>query len=162
MTLFPYVYLMARAAFTEQSPTTYDAARIARAPRGPARCTRCVLPLARPSLAAGLALVMMEVLTDFATVQYFGVETVSVGVYKEWKGSYDFAAASQLSVLVLLFAVAVLAGERLLRGRARYTQRGGRGSGLEPRPAHRSARLGGHRGLPARPRRRLPAAGGAG
>jgi len=76
-------------------------------------------------------------------VQYFGVETVSVGVYKEWKGSYDFASASQLSVLVLLFAVAVLAAERLLRGKARYTQRGGRGNGLEP------IRLTGVRGLAA-------------
>ena len=131
MTLFPYVYLMARAAFTEQSPTTYDAARSLGASRTRALYA-VVLPLARPSLAAGLALVMMEVLTDFATVQYFGVETVSVGVYKQWKGSYDFESASQLSVLVLLFAVAVLAGERLLRGRARYTQRGGRGNGLEP------------------------------
>ena len=131
LTLFPYVYLMARAAFTEQSPTTYDAARSLGASRTRALYA-VVLPLARPSLAAGLALVMMEVLTDFATVQYFGVETVSVGVYKTWKGSYDFSGASQLSVLVLLFAVAVLAGERLLRGRARYTQRGGRGSGIEP------------------------------
>jgi iron(III) transport system permease protein len=131
LTLFPYVYLMARAAFAEQSPTTYDAARSLGASRTRALYA-VVLPLARPSLAAGLALVMMEVLTDFATVQYFGVETVSVGVYKEWKGSYNFESASQLSVLVLLFAVAVLAGERLLRGRARYTQRGGRGSGPEP------------------------------
>ncbi len=131
MTLFPYVYLMARAAFTEQSPTTYDAARTLGASRTRALYA-VVLPLARPSLAAGLALVMMEVLTDFATVQYFGVQTVSVGVYKQWKGSYDFDSASQLSVLVLLFAVAVLAAERLLRGRARYTQRGGRGTGLEP------------------------------
>ncbi len=131
MTLFPYVYLMARAAFLEQSPSTYDAARSLGASR--ARALRAVvLPLARPSLVAGLALVMMEVLTDFATVQYFGVETVSVGVYKQWKGSYDFEAASQLSVLVLLFAVGVLAAERLLRGRARYVHKGGRGRGLQP------------------------------
>lgn len=131
MTLFPYVYLMARAAFLEQSPSTYNAARTLGASRARALRT-VVLPLARPSLAAGLALVMMETLTDFATVQYFGVETVSVGVYQEWKGSYDFASASQLSVLVLMFAVAVLAGERLLRGRARYVQKGGAGRGLEP------------------------------
>ncbi len=131
MTLFPYVYLMARAAFLEQSPTTYQAARTLGASR--TRALRSVvLPLARPSLAAGLVLVMMETLTDFATVQYFGVETVSVGVYKVWKGSYDFSSASQLSVLVLLFAVAVLATERLLRGRARYVQKGGSGRGLEP------------------------------
>lgn len=131
MTLFPYVYLMARAAFLEQSASTYDAARSLGA--SPVRAFRAVvLPLARPSLAAGLALVMMEVLTDFATVQYFGVRTVSVGVYQQWKGSFDFASASQLSVLVLLVAVAVLAVERLLRGKARYTQRGGRSRVVEP------------------------------
>ena len=132
LSLYPYVYLMARAALVEQSRTTYDAARTLGASR--ARAFRKVLvPLARPSLAAGLALVMMETLTDFATVQYFGVNTVSVGVYLVWKGSFNFSSASQMSVLVLMFAVAVLAGERLLRGRARYHQRGGRGQGLEAR-----------------------------
>ncbi len=130
LTLFPYVYLMARAAFAEQSATTYDAARSLGASRGRA-LRQVVLPLARPSLAAGLALVAMEVLTDFATVQYFGVQTISVGVYNQWKGGYDFDSASRLSVLVLLFAVAVLVAERGLRGRARFTQRGGRGRGLE-------------------------------
>ena len=78
---------------------------------------------------------MMEVLTDFATVQYFGVQTVSVGVYTVWKGSYDFDSAVQLAALVMLFAVAVLAGERLMRGRARFTQQGGHG----PRAAARAA-----------------------
>ena len=132
LSLYPYVYLMARAALLEQSPATYDAARSLGA--GRARTFwRVILPLARPSLAAGLALVMMETLTDFATVQYFGVQTVSVGVYLVWKGSFDFNSATQLSVLVLMFAVAVLAGERLLRGRARYHQHGGRGRGLQPR-----------------------------
>ncbi len=132
LSLYPYVYLMARAALVEQSRTTYDAARTLGASRS--RAFRKVLvPLARPSLAAGLALVMMETLTDFATVQYFGVKTVSVGVYLVWKGSFNFSSASQMSVLVLMFAVAVLAGERLLRGRARYHQRGGRGQGLEAR-----------------------------
>lgn len=132
LTLYPYVYLMARAALVEQSTTTYDAARTLGA--GRARAFRkVVLPLARPSLAAGLALVMMETLTDFATVQYFGVQTVSVGVYLVWKSDFAFESATQLSVLVLFFAVAVLAGERLLRGRAAYTQRGGRGQGLPSR-----------------------------
>lgn len=130
LTLYPYVYLMARAAFAEQAPGTYDAARTLGASRARA-FWKVLLPLARPSLAAGLALVMMETLTDFATVQYFGVKTVSVGVYLVWKGSWDFESASQLSALVLMFAVAVLAGERLARGRARYHQKGGRGQGLE-------------------------------
>ncbi|HSE07034.1 MAG TPA: iron ABC transporter permease [Nocardioidaceae bacterium] len=131
LTLYPYVYLLARNALVEQTPGTYDAARTLGAGRG--RAFRKVLvPLARPSLAAGLALVMMETLTDFATVQYFNVKTVSVGVYLVWKGTFDFHSATQLSVLVLLFAVAVLTGERLLRGRARFHQKGGRGKGLEP------------------------------
>ncbi len=142
LTLYPYVYLMARAALLEQAPSTYDAARTLGAGRLRTFLT-VVLPLARPSVAAGVALVMMEVLTDFATVQYFGVRTVSVGVYLTWKGSYDFQAATQLSMLVLAFAVAVLAGERLMRGRARFTQKGGRGRGLE------SVQLSGPRGWAA-------------
>lgn len=131
LTLYPYVYLMARAAFAEQGRTTYDAARSLGATRRRA-FFRVLLPLARPSLAAGLALVMMEVLTDFATVQYFNVQTVSYGVYIVWKGNWDFASAAQLASFVMLFAVAVLAGERLMRGRARFTQRGGRGTGIQP------------------------------
>ncbi len=123
LTLYPYVYLLARAAFVEQGARTRDAARTLGA--GRARTFfRVLLPLARPSLAAGLALVMMEVLTDFATVQYFGVRTVSVGVYSVWRGTYDFGSAVQLASLVLLFALAVLAGERMMRGRARFTQPG--------------------------------------
>lgn len=140
LTLYPYVYLMARAAFAEQAPTTYDAARILGAGRWRAFRT-VLLPLARPSLAAGLALVMMEVLTDFATVQYFGVQTVSVGVFLVWKGTYNFAAAAQLAALVMLFAVAVLAAERLLRGRSAFTQQGGRGAGL-PRTQLTGSRAG--------------------
>lgn len=130
LTLYPYVYLLARNALVEQAPGTYDAARTLGAGRWRA-LWRVLLPLARPSLAAGLSLVMMETLTDFATVQYFNVETVSVGVYLVWKGSFEFHTATQLSVLVLLFAVAVLAGERLMRGRARFHQKGGRGQGLQ-------------------------------
>ncbi|MFJ6001745.1 ABC transporter permease [Arthrobacter sp. NPDC092385] len=135
LSLYPYVYLLARSALIEQSPATYDAARTLGASRGRA-LRRVLLPLARPSLAAGLALVMMETLTDFATVQYFNVQTVSVGVYLVWKGTFDFHAATQLAVLVLLFAVAVLAAERALRGRARYHQHGSRGQGLTPERLH--------------------------
>ena len=123
LTLYPYVFLLARAAFRGQGQVTWDAARMLGAT--PWRAFRQVLlPLARPALAGGLAVVMMETLTDFATVQYFGVRTVSVGVYLTWKGTFDFASAAQLSVLVLAFAVMVLTGERLLRGGARYDARG--------------------------------------
>lgn len=135
LTLYPYVYLTVRAAFAELAPSAWDAARSLGASRR--RAFRSVLlPLARPSLAAGLALVMMETLTDFATVQYFGVRTVSVGVYLTWKGSFDLASATSVAVLVLLLAVAVLGLERTLRGRARFAQRGGAGRGLERRELH--------------------------
>jgi iron(III) transport system permease protein len=135
LSLYPYVYLLARTALIEHAYGTYDAARTLGAGRGRA-LRRVLLPLARPSLAAGMALVMMETLTDFATVQYFNVQTVSVGVYLVWKGTFNFHAATQLAVLVLLFAVAVLAGERALRGRARYHRQGGRGQGLQPKTLH--------------------------
>ena len=129
LSLYPYVYLLARSAWLEQAPTTYDAARTLGAGRRRAM-RRVVLPLARPSLAAATALVMMETLTDFATVQYFNVKTVSVGVYLVWKGTFDRQSATLLSIVVLVFALAVIAGERVLRGGARFSQRGGRGGGL--------------------------------
>lgn len=123
LALYPYVYLLARAALREQSASTYEAARVLG--QGPlAAARRVVLPLARPSLAAGAALVAMETLTDYATVQYFNVTTVSVGISQVWNGMYDRNAAAELASLVLLFAVAVIAFERLARGRARYTQDG--------------------------------------
>lgn len=131
LALYPYVYLLARAAMREQAALTYDAARMLG--DGPLRAAfRVVLPMARPSLAAGGALVAMETLTDFATVQYFNVETVSVGVYRVWKGMFDREAATELAAVVLLFALAVIVVERLLRGRARYHQHGGAARRIDP------------------------------
>jgi iron(III) transport system permease protein len=127
--LYPYVYLLARSALAEQAPSTYDAARALGAGHGRS-VWRVVVPMARPSLAAGVALVMMETLTDYATVQYFNVQTVSVAVYQVWKGSFDRAAATGLATIVLGFALLVMAAERGLRGRSRFHQRGGRGRGL--------------------------------
>lgn len=129
--LYPYVYLLARAAVAEQAAATYGAARTLGA--GPLRAAwTVVLPLARPSLAAAGALVAMETLTDFATIQYFNVETVSVAVFQVWNGMFDRAAATELAAVVLLFAIAVIAVERALRGRARYDQHGGAAPGVEP------------------------------
>ncbi|MEE8602997.1 ABC transporter permease [Euzebya tangerina] len=130
LTLYPYVYLLARAALREQAATGYQVARaFGHGPLAAAR--RVVLPLARPSLAAGVTLVMMETLTDFATVQYFNVRTLTVGVYDIWKGMFDRQAASEVAALVLLVALLILGAERLLRGRRRYDQPG-TGQPLEP------------------------------
>lgn len=130
LALYPYVYLLGRAALSEQAATTYEAARsLGSGPLQAAR--RVVLPLARPSLVAGAALVAMETLTDYATVQYFNTETVSVGIYRVWTGMYDRVAATEVASLVLVFAVIVIAAERGLRGRARFTQQGS-GRRIEP------------------------------
>ncbi|MBY5163435.1 ABC transporter permease [Salsipaludibacter albus] len=131
LALYPYVYLLARAALAEQGATTYLAARtLGRGPMEAAR--RVVLPLARPSLAAAGALVAMETLTDFATIQYFNVQTVSVAIYQVWNGMFDRAAATELAALVLVFAVTIILVERAMRGRARYSQSGGQSPTIEP------------------------------
>ena len=131
LALYPYVYLLARAALAEQVARPYFAARTLGL--GPLRAAwRVVLPLARPSLAAGGALVAMETLTDFATIQYFNVETVSVATYQVWNGMFDRNAATELAGVVLLFAVAVIGVERALRGRARYAQQGGAAPRIPP------------------------------
>jgi len=124
-TLYPYVYLFARAAFLEQSQHVVDVARNLGRSRTQA-FWRVVLPMARPSLAGGAALVGMEVLTDVGTVRLFNVSTVADGVLRVWFGTGDRNAAAELSVLLIGVAVVLIAVERLARGRARYTQRGGR------------------------------------
>lgn len=133
LSLYPYVYLLARAGIVEQGNEAYEQARMLGLGRVRA-AVRVILPLARPSLAAGLALVMMETLTDFATVLYFNVDTVSVGVFRVWKGMFDRAAAGELAALVLLFGLAALAFERALRGGRRYEHRGGGRASIQPQP----------------------------
>lgn len=131
LALYPYVYLLARAALTEQARATYVAARTLG--HGPLRAARrIVLPLARPSLAAAGALVAMETLTDFATIQYFNVRTVSVAVFQVWNGMFDRAAAAELAAVVLVFAVTIILVERALRGRASYAQTTGEAPGIDP------------------------------
>ena len=120
LTLYPYVYLLACVAFREQAATPYGAARtLGMRPLQAAR--RIVLPLARPSIAAGGLLVALETLSDFATVQYFGVDTLSVGIFRVWRGQFDRPAATVLALLVLLLALVLLGGERWLRRGARFS-----------------------------------------
>ena len=131
LTLYPYVYLLARAALRDQASAAYFVARTLGATRA-AATRRVVVPMLRPAIAAGAAIVAMETLTDFATVQYFNVETVTVGVFRIWRGTYDRDAASEIATVVLLFAVMATGLERVLRGRARFGESGGQGAGVEP------------------------------
>jgi len=129
LTLYPYVYLLARTAFRAQSAHTFDAARILGLNRTQT-FFRLVLPLARPALVAGAALAMMEALGDFATVRFFTYPTLSEGVFRVWEGMMNRAAAMELAALLCGAALLLLLLERALRGPARYTQTGGEA----PRP----------------------------
>jgi iron(III) transport system permease protein len=131
LVLYPYVYLLARAAFREQAAATFDAARVMGYSRARA-FFRLVLPMARPSLVAGMTLALMEALTDFATVRFFAFPTLSEGVVRIWEGRMDSAGATELASLLLVVALLLIVLERGLRGRARYDQQGSAGRRLTP------------------------------
>ncbi|MDO9598157.1 MAG: iron ABC transporter permease [Azoarcus sp.] len=117
--LYPYVYMIARAAFLERAGGMLEAGRSLGL--GPWACFfRVSLPLARPAVIAGTALALMETLADFGTVSYFGVQTFTTGIYRAWFSLGDRIAAAQLSAALLLFVVLVLAMEKASRGRARF------------------------------------------
>ncbi len=120
LVLYPYVYLLARAAFVHQSALAQEVARSLGA--GPARrFFRVALPLARPAIIAGLALVLMETLADYGTVAYFGVPTLSTGIFRTWFGLGDRLAAAQLAAVLLAAMVALLALERGARRQRRVS-----------------------------------------
>ncbi len=117
--LYPYVYLLARTAFCEQSVAVLEVGRtLGYGAWG--SFSRIALPLARPAIAAGTSLALMETLADFGTVSYFAVPTFTTGIYRAWFSLGDPVAAAQLSAVLLGFVVGVLLLERLTRGRARY------------------------------------------
>jgi len=119
LALYPYVYLLARAAFLEQSICAIEVSRTLG--HGPwATFFRVALPLARPAIVAGAALALMEAAADFGTVQYFAVDTFTTGIYRTWFGLGNKVAAAQLAAALLTFVLLVLALERLSRGEARY------------------------------------------
>jgi len=119
LVLYPYVYLLARAAFLGQSLCVLEVSRTLG--NGPWRTFFAVaLPLARPAIVAGLSLALMETLADYGTVQYFGVATFTTGIFRTWFGLGSAPAAAQLSALLLGFVLVLILIERLSRRRARY------------------------------------------
>jgi iron(III) transport system permease protein len=117
--LYPYVYLIARTAFHEMPRSAIEAARLAGHGAWGA-FFRVAVPLARPAIAAGASLALMETLADFGTVSYFAVEVFTLGIFKAWFSMGDVVAAAQLSSCLLAFVVLVLGLERASRGRAAY------------------------------------------
>ena len=121
LVLYPYVYLLARVAFIEQSVCTLEASRSLGC--NPWRSFFTIaLPLARPSIMAGLALALMETLNDLGTVEYFGVTTFTTGIYRTWLGMGERAAAAQLAAFLMLFILILIVLERQSRSRAKYYQ----------------------------------------
>ncbi|MGH7577687.1 MAG: ABC transporter permease [Longimicrobiales bacterium] len=119
MVLYPYVYLTARVSFLRQSRAVLDASlTLGRSAWG--TFFRVALPMARPAIAAGVALVAMEVLNDYGTVKYYGVTTMTTAIFRAWFGMGDLDAAIRLAGLLMLFVFILLAIERAQRGRARF------------------------------------------
>ncbi|NKB77515.1 MAG: ABC transporter permease subunit [Gammaproteobacteria bacterium] len=119
LVLYPYVYLLARAAFINQSVCVLEASRTLGCGAW-GSFLQVGLPLARPAIVAGLSLALMETLADFGTVQYFGVSTFTTGIFRTWFGMYDAVAASQLAALLMLFVFVLVLMERWSRRRARF------------------------------------------
>lgn len=123
--LYPYVYLLARAAFLEQSVCALEVSRTLGCSAW--RSFRKVaLPLARPAVAAGIALALMEALNDFGAVQHFAVDTFTTGIFRAWFGMGEPVAAAQLAAVLLLFIAALVVLERTSRRHARYHHTSGK------------------------------------
>jgi iron(III) transport system permease protein len=121
LVLYPYVYLMTRAAFLNQSLCVLDVSRTLG--NGPWRTFATVaLPLARPAIVAGLSLALMETLADYGTVQYFGLQTFTTGIFRTWYGLDNAPAAAQLATALLGFVFILVVLEQASRRRARFHQ----------------------------------------
>ncbi|MCZ4280541.1 iron ABC transporter permease [Kiloniella laminariae] len=119
LVLYPYVYMLARAAFLEQSVCALEVSRtLGCSPLS--SFFRVALPLARPAIIAGTSLALMETLADFGTVSFFGIQTFTTGIMNAWTTFGDLAAARQLSTYLLVFIFSVFIIEKLSRGKARY------------------------------------------
>ncbi len=131
LVLYPYVYLLARAAFLQQSGGAFLAAR-ALGKNAFEAFWLVSLPMARPAIASGVLLAVMETIADFGTVSYFGVQTFATGIYTSWFSLADRAGAAQLALCLLSFALMLAVLERSTRGKARYHQAGKQHAAMPP------------------------------
>jgi iron(III) transport system permease protein len=119
LAFYPYVYMLARLAFISQGRNLLDSGRVLGL--GPwAAFYKVALPMARPAIAAGVALALMETLADFGAVSVFNYDTFTTAIYKTWMGLFSLTAAAQLASILLLFVIVALYVERRMRQRARY------------------------------------------
>lgn len=119
LAMYPYVYLLARAAFRAQSANMLEVARALGC--GPwSVFARVALPLARPAIAAGVAIVMMETLNDFGTVDYFAVQTLTTGIFTTWLQGYNAGGAAQIACVILAMVLFLAAFEKINRRSRRF------------------------------------------
>ncbi len=150
--LYPYVYLTARASFALQSVHVLEVARTL-GRTGTGALFSVALPMARPALAAGVSLALMECLNDIGAVEYLGVQTLTSSIYAAWIQRSSLSGAAQLALVMFVFIVALIALERLGRTLPRFAT----GRGNRPMPEHR---LGGGKALLATCACALPVAAG--
>ena len=131
LVLYPYVYMLAKAGFEGQSASAFEAAKVLGASKLKT-FFKVALPLARPSIAAGVALAAMETLADFATVRYFNFPTVADGILRVWHGLMDLGAASEMAGMLAFFSLLVLLSEQRLRSGKAYHQTKGKNQGVPP------------------------------
>ena len=131
--LYPYVDLLARAAWREQSGRSYEVARALGC--GPwALFLRVGLPLARPAVAAGVALALMETVADYGTVQHFGVQTLTTGIFSTWLNGGNAGGAAQIALVILALILLLVGLERAGRGGAKFHRLGRGARAVEPQP----------------------------
>jgi iron(III) transport system permease protein len=123
LALYPYVYLLARSAFKTQGQRALEVSQVFGYRRS-AAFFKVALPMARPWIAGGLMLVLMETLADFGAVSVFNYNTFTTGIYKAWFGLFSLSSAAQLSSMLLVFVFAVILLEQHLRSRMRFGQVG--------------------------------------
>lgn len=129
--LYPYVYLLARSAYREQSGRAYEVARaLGCGPWG--LFLRIGWPLARPAIAAGVALALMETVADYGTVLHFGVQTLTTGVFSTWLNGGNAGGAAQISGVILFLILLLVGLERAGRGGARFHRLGRGAQPVEP------------------------------
>ncbi|MGI9478396.1 MAG: ABC transporter permease [Hyphomicrobiaceae bacterium] len=126
--LYPYVYMMARTAFLLTPGSLFETAKAS----GRNIFWAVGLPLARPAIVAGLALVLMETLSDFGTVEYFAIETLTLGIFNVWLGMNSLPAAAEIAIIAFLFIITLLVIERVARANRRYTNTSKRSVPLPP------------------------------
>ncbi len=121
LVLYPYVYLLARAAFLEQSASVLEAAKILGG-QSRSRFFKIALPMARPAIAVGLAMALMETLNDFGTVDYFAVQTLTAGLYDVWLGMNNLGGGAQIASLLLIFVMMLIGLEKTSRRHREHFQ----------------------------------------